>query len=135
MTEEFDIFKDLQALSDSSFPKRCSACERTYLTVDQYIQETEQLTAEKSGLKQSWDDDDSTIVELYRNCLCGSTLMDFFTDRRDLTERGSKRRKKFQALISYLVEHGVEKNTARAELIKVIHGEKSELLGKIKPPK
>ena len=81
-----------------------------------------------SGLKQSMDDIDNTIVEVYRNCPCGSTLMDFFSDRRDISDSGLRRREKFAELLAYLIEKGWETQLARTELIKVLRGEKSELL-------
>jgi hypothetical protein len=78
-----DLFEGLKAISASAFPKQCTVCGRTYTTVTQYVTETESIQ-KRSGLKRSADDDDQTIVELFRNCLCGSTLMDAFSDRRDI---------------------------------------------------
>ena len=74
--DELEIFKGLKALSESAFPKRCGNCGRVFETSEQYIRETEKVS--DSGLKESYDDDDTPILEVYRNCICGSTLMDFF---------------------------------------------------------
>ncbi|MCK9987662.1 MAG: hypothetical protein AzoDbin1_04134, partial [Azoarcus sp.] len=42
--------------------------------------------------------DGQVIVELFRNCVCGSTLMDCFRDRRDTSEAGLRRRARFGEL-------------------------------------
>ncbi len=72
--------------------------------------------------------DTTGIVNLFRNCTCGSTLMDEFNNRRDLSPGGLKRREKFGALMDRLVEGGMEMETARTELLKVMRGEGSKVL-------
>lgn len=137
MTDEskkFDLFEGLHALRKSAFPKHCANCGRTFDTAEQFLAETESIRDGLSGLKQSYDDDDSPIIELYRNCVCGSTLMDFFSDRRDFSERGVQRRKRFGELLEYLMGSGMERELARTELLKVLRGEKSELLQQYGPP-
>jgi len=79
-------------------------------------------------------DDGSRIVEAFRNCPCGSTLMDFFTDRRDMSEKGLRRRERFGELLDYLVENGMERAAARAELLKVLKGGSSAVLANFSPP-
>ena len=129
------LFSGLQALAASAFPKKCSTCERTFESAEEFIKETEYIRPSVSGLKQSMDDDGSMIVELFRNCTCGSTLMDAFNNRRDMSEQGEKRRQRFSELMNYLQEeHQMELDIARKELLKVMRGEKSPLLTKIKPP-
>lgn len=127
------LYQGLQALSDSAFPKKCANCGLIYETMDDFLSQTKEIS-QKSGLKQSYDDDDSTIVELYRNCVCGSTLMDFCSDRRDTSASGLQRREKFSSLIEHLGKAGIDTGTARTELLKVMNGEISELLKNIKPP-
>ena len=129
------LFDGLQSLVDTAFPKKCSNCGRLFQTVEDYISQTQGIRADSSGLKQSYDDDDSTIIELYRNCTCGSTLMDFFTDRRDLSDKGLRRREKFDELLTYLVEQGLDEKQGRQELLKVLRGQKSEVLSRFKAPK
>jgi hypothetical protein len=131
-TFEADIFAGLKALAESAFPKHCRNCGRVFQTAEQFLFETERVDRVRSGLKQSWDDNDATIVEVYRNCLCGSTLMDFFSDRRDYSEAGLRRRERFGQLIDQLVAHGVEKDVARAELLKILRGQKSELIDRLR---
>jgi len=133
-----DILKDngllagLKALADSAFPKRCNSCGRVFESADQFLRETRQLQQDRSGLKQSKDDNDVTIVEVYRNCPCGSTLMDFFTDRRDLSDAGLQRREKFAKLMDQLAAYGWSRDTARTELVKVLRGERSELIEQLR---
>jgi len=64
----------------------------------------------------------------------GSTLMDDFNNRRDLTEMGTQRRNKFEELLNIFDENGLDKKTARTELIKVLRGEKRKILSNIRPP-
>jgi len=128
-----ELYAGLQALADSSFPKKCNNCGQVYETAEDFIRHTKKLQPQTSGLKQSYDDDDAVIVELYRNCTCGSTLLDFFTDRRDTSETGLERRRKFGELLDRLVESGLEDIIARVELIKVLRGEVSEMLENLQP--
>jgi hypothetical protein len=125
----------LKALAEASFPKRCANCGTVYEDVHDYVSRTVPISEVRSGLKQSRDDDGQTIVELFRNCACGSTLMDFFGDRRDLSEAGARRRQRFAELLTYLVGSGLDGVVARAELLKVMRGEASEILAGVKPPK
>ena len=129
-----NFFKDLKALAESAFPKNCANCGRVYETAEQFMAETENINPERSGLKSSVDDDGTPIVEAFRNCVCGSTLMDFFSSRRDLSEKGLARRKKFGEMLDYLESQGLEFEIARVELIKVLRGENSEILKNFKPP-
>ncbi len=96
-------------------------------TVDEFVAQTEDLR-NSSGLKEDLDDDDETIVELFRNCICGSTLMDEFNNRRNLSSGGLNRRKKFGELLDRLTKAGFSELTAREELKKVMRGEGSKLL-------
>jgi len=129
-----DYFEGLQELAKSAFPKKCASCGRIFDSAEQFLSETQFINEEKSGLKQSLDDNDSVIVELYRNCPCGSTLMDYFNDRRDISKAGLERRKRFDELLGYLVNEGLEYSLVREELLKVFHGQKSEILMQYKLP-
>lgn len=127
-TIDAELYAGLQELAATTFPKRCAVCGRSYRDVDDYIAQTQRVPGGRSGLKQSLDDDGRIIVELFRNCVCGSTLMDCFSDRRDNSERGIKRRNRFAELIDSLVAKGVEREVARGELLKVLRGERSTIL-------
>jgi predicted nucleic acid-binding Zn-ribbon protein len=130
-----ELVAGLRALAEASFPKRCASCGAVYEDVHDYVRRTVPISATRSGLKQSSDDDGQTIVEMFRNCACGSTLMDFFNDRRDPSEAGARRRQRFAELLTYLVGAGLDNAVARAELLKVMHGGTSEVLARVKPPK
>jgi hypothetical protein len=123
-----ELYAGLQALVDSAFPKRCNVCGRVYETVDDFIRQTRMVRPDSTGLKQALDDDDAVVVELYRNCVCGSTLLDLFSDRRDTGSAGEQRRMYFSAMLEKLVETGYSIRVARAELFKVMRGEDSEIL-------
>src|SRR5574337_2046178 len=89
-----DLYAGLQELA-TTFPKRCTACGRTYRDMHDYLVQTRRVAGGASGLKQSLDDDGNVVVELFRNCVCGSTLMDEFRNRRDMTGAGLRRRARF----------------------------------------
>lgn len=129
------LFEGLKALAESTFPKRCGNCGRIFETAQQFLSETSDITTSRSGLKGFEDDDGAFVVEVFRNCPCGSTLMDFFGDRRDNTEAGNRRRKRFEELLDFLDKNGLDRNIARTELKNVMCGERSELLDKLSPPK
>jgi hypothetical protein len=123
-----ELYAGLQALVDSAFPKRCKVCGRVYQTADDFIRQTRMVRPDSTGLKQALDDDDAVVVELYRNCVCGSTLLDLFSDRRDASSAGEQRRMNFDAMLGKLVGAGYSMSVARAELIKMMRGEDSEIL-------
>lgn len=126
-----DFYIGLQALAESAFPKRCRNCGVVYDDAAEFIAATQPLAPDKSGLKRGTDDDGRALVELFRNCVCGSTLMDCFNDRRDSSEDGARRRQHFNDLIGYLADQGIEQGLARQELLKVMRGESSALLTNI----
>jgi len=134
MSEEdfkHDLFSGLKSLSESAFPKVCSSCGKRYESAEEFLKDTKSINKEKSGLKVAEEDDGQFIVEVFRNCTCGSTLMDFFSDRRDNSERGIERRERFSSLLEKLEGKGIETSVGRNELLKVMRGQRSELLDKL----
>ncbi|TVT51125.1 MAG: oxidoreductase [Denitromonas halophila] len=129
-----ELLAGLKALAASAFPKRCANCGHVYQDEAAYLSETLPISPNASGLKRSEDDDGATIVEAFRNCACGSTMMDFFSDRRDDTEAGERRRARFGELLSYLTDRGLAPDAARRELRKVMRGEPSDVLQRFRPP-
>lgn len=125
-----DFYCNLKALSDAAFPKQCANCGLVYHSLEEFVAKTEQV-AGQSGLKGGFDDDDQPIVHLFRNCACGSTLMDFFSDRRDGSQTGVQRRALFDKLICNLEEEGLSTAAARRELLKVARGESSDVLSQM----
>ncbi|NMG45022.1 oxidoreductase [Aromatoleum toluvorans] len=127
------LYAGLAEIAAGTFPKRCAACGRSYRDVDDYVAQTQRVGRGGSGLKQAVDDDGQVIVELFRNCVCGSTLMEFFHDRRDVGEAGLRRRARFDELIGMLVARGLERERARTELLKLLRGERSAI-PRARPP-
>ena len=95
--------------------------------MDAYLQETQHVRGH-SGLKHGLGDEGESVVQLFRNCVCGSTLMDFFSDRRDTSERGLKRRETFGKILQLLEQKGLDAATARRELLSVMRGQPSKIL-------
>lgn len=135
VTMDQELFDGLNALAESSFPKSCSCCGRTYDTVEDFLHDTEKIPTARSSMKSAIEEDGSTIVEVFRNCPCGSTLMDEFNDRRNMSDKGNKRRQHFNSMMDYLEQKGVSKEVSREELLKILRAEKSTILSTIPPPK
>ncbi|MCW9050961.1 MAG: oxidoreductase [Motiliproteus sp.] len=125
-----EIFMGLRALSEASFPKKCNHCGTVYNSADEFIFATQAILG-RSGLKASVDDDGEALVELYRNCHCGSTLMDFFSERRDRSEAGLQRRDKFSRLLVLLADKGLSSEVARRELKQWMRGEPCPQLARL----
>jgi ribosomal protein S27AE len=129
------FYKGLQELVDSTFPKTCNKCGRVYATRQEFLDETIPVRDielnDNSGLFALEGGDAATVVGVFRNCRCGTTLMADFQDRRDTSEAGKKRREEFTTLLESLVDYGLEFEVARAELLKILHGKHSDVIGEI----
>ncbi len=121
------VYAGLQEIASGTFPKACATCGRKYATVDDYVQQTGRVRG-RSGLKQTFDENGRVIVELFRNCICGSTLMDCFNNRREISADGTRRRQRFGELIELLIGEGMARDFAQLELLKVLRGEQSDIL-------
>lgn len=130
-----ELFRSLQALEEATFPKVCRNCGQAYADSEEFLAATRQVRADHSGLKASIDDDGSAIVEVFRNCVCGSTLLEVFYDRRDQSANGLKRRQRFGELLDKLLADGVDFQVARTELLKVVRGQPHNLIGLIRATK
>ena len=128
------LFQGLRALSASSFPKSCACCGRSFESAEAFLAETIVPPMAKSFLRAAREVDGSTLLEVFRNCPCGSTLMDEFADRRDASEHGNLRRLLFRQLFESLTgDYGFTEEDARTELLKVVIGEPSEQLAELFP--
>ena len=117
-----DLLEGLNALFQQSFPKKCTHCGKIYHSEQQFFAETEAPGAR--SLKSYTEEDGTNIVEAFRNCSCGSTLMDEFADRRDTSDKGLRRRKRFDEIVEQLVAKGLERDKVVSELKQFIrHGE------------
>jgi hypothetical protein len=122
------VYKGLQALADSSFPRKCVTCGRVFENVEEFLFRTNRLW-NSSGLKEATGDDQNPVVELYRNCPCGSTLLEICSDRRDTSEAGEDRRARFGRMLDLLgTQFAVHRDEARFELLKILRGQRSPLL-------
>lgn len=128
------LVRGLKALVEITFPKKCACCGRSFADVTDFVAQTDAMPNGSQGLKQSLGDNDEVIVDLFRNCPCGSTLMDSFNDRRDSTTKGDTQRQRFNELMTYLQSCGLTSLVARHELLEVMHGRPSSILTKIRPP-
>jgi hypothetical protein len=122
------LYANLRELAQDTFPKRCNNCGIVYESSDGFVQFTQNVRPSISGLKQGYDDDGNAIIELFRNCACGSTLMDVFYTRRDISQSGIKKRKDFDQLLQQLVRSGVKAERARLEISKWLRGHDNELM-------
>lgn len=122
------LFAGLRQLADTAFPKRCAHCGRVYRNSEEFLTATQPIRPDCSGLKQSRDDDDQMIVDLFRNCVCGSTLLESFHNRRNLSKDGIMRRMLFQEMVGKMAAMGYTAETARGELLKFMRGQPNELL-------
>lgn len=122
-SKDDELYQGLKALADASFPKRCQSCGRVFNDAAEFAAATGRVSAGTSGLKQSQDDDGHRIVELFRNCPCGSTLMESFGDRR----ADEARRAHFESVLVLLETRGFARNEARTALRKIMRGENGAL--------
>jgi hypothetical protein len=126
-----ELYHNLKELAQGTFPKRCCNCGLTYDNPDEFVRATQSVRHSASGLKQGYDDDGREIIELFRNCSCGSTLMDVFHSRRDISDEGLKVREDFDRLMRQLVNNGVEVSHARIGILKWLRGQDNELMNLI----
>jgi len=122
-----ELYAGLVFLVQGSFPKRCSNCGTVFETEAEFLANTASLQT-GSGLRGTLDEEDRSIVEIYRNCVCGSTMMEPCRDRRDTSEEGLRRRDRFREIMKILTDKGVAFDEGRGELLKVMRGEESALI-------
>ena len=111
--------KEFSPLQAEAFPKKCQGCGKVYADEQQFLAETTSLAHAPSDIRPVRDDDaDSNIyLQVFRNCACGSTLMELFHSRRDLSEHGLTRRQLFDSMLTILLEAGHDRHEARAILL------------------
>lgn len=123
-----EIYTGLRELVDSVFPLRCGNCGREYRNSAEFLAATQPVHANSSGLQQSRDNEGHMVVDLFRNCVCGSTLLESFGNRRDLGEDGVKRRMRFQDMVDKLVAMGYTEEIIRGELLKLMRGQPNDVI-------
>ena len=110
------LYQGLKAIWDTEFPKTCPKCGRVYGSFEEYLMDTHALS-HSSGLMGYDIGDPGQQVGLFRNCECGTTIMAFCHDRRDLSENGNRRRELFGELMNRLVDTGLSALDARKKLL------------------
>ncbi|MEE4251613.1 MAG: oxidoreductase [Alcanivoracaceae bacterium] len=112
--------KEFTPLQAESFPKKCRICGKVYQDQAQFLTQTTPVTHTSSCIREVAQEDGShdLYLEVFRNCGCGSTLMEFFHSRRDLSEEGITRRQLFDSMMKILQEAGQAPQQARAMLLK-----------------
>ena len=123
-----DFYRGLRCLASDSFPRKCSNCGKVFATAEEFLFAGTKPVCDSSGLRSSRDEDDRTLVEVFRNCTCGTTLMELFEERRDTSPPGTRRRREFGRLLMILSKAGIEVDIARRELLKIQSGRESEYL-------
>jgi hypothetical protein len=113
------LYQGLKAIWDTEFPKTCPKCGRVYGSFEEYLMDTQALP-NSSGLMGYDIGDPGQQVGLFRNCACGTTVMAFCHDRRDLSETGNKRRQLFGELMNRLVDTGDSAMEARQKLLSAL---------------
>lgn len=119
--ERFDLYEGLQELGAGSFPRKCNSCGREYRDAREWLEHTIPVPR-GSGLKSGMGEHEAVVVELFRNCRCGSTLMEPFCDRRDTSESGERRRQVFDRVVETLVANGLTRDEARLEVLGALRG-------------
>jgi len=110
------LYQGLRAIWDTEFPKTCPKCGRVYVSFEEYLVDTLPLEF-SSGLMGYAIHEPEEQVGLFRNCACGTTIMAFCHDRRDVSEAGLMRRQLFGQLLQRLVDHGATVEEARRRLL------------------
>lgn len=117
-------------LLESIFPHDCEHCGKTYHTYRDLINNTRSV--EDAGtVKSETRDEGKRMVRIYRVCNCRQPLHIEVENRRDMSPEGINRRDKFGQVLKVLTAAGIAENDARDELLKVLHGERSEILDRM----
>jgi hypothetical protein len=120
-------FEGLKTLLESAFPKTCRNCGHVYESAEQFFMDTQDMAAGRSSLKSAIEDDGGVVVEVFRNCRCGSSLMDEFGCRRDHSEKGDRQREAFDKMLALLQAKNIPEATARSEIVDFLRGKPNHL--------
>lgn len=115
-------------LHRDSFPRNCSRCGKHFRDEVEFFAETSAIPHAGSDIRAIRDDEEARLrglpaavyLEVYRNCQCGTTLMERFHSRRDLSPRGLRRRKAFEEMLILLERCGCDRDDARQKLLDFI---------------
>ena len=104
------------------FPKKCTNCGKVYFTEADFFQHSTPIERSVASIKTIQDpsDEKGIYLEVFRNCYCGSTLMELFHCRTNISEAGIKRRLLFESLLKSLIQSGYELVDARSLLLELM---------------
>ncbi len=122
------LYTGLETLTADAFPKTCPCCGRTFATAEDFLYRETSCVPLKSGLRAANGAQQQPVVELFRNCPCGSTLLATFRERRDRSPAGRRRRARFGRLLAILERAGIDRDSARRELLALLRGGRSPYL-------
>jgi hypothetical protein len=123
-----ELQEELAHLVSDSLPKVCQSCGRRYEDLDAFLQNTHRIPFATGLFQREEGEDGNDIIDLIRNCPCGSTLMVVFHNRRQHSPRKQRKRRLFDRLMHVLEQEGVETETARTELRHAVRNEPTPLL-------
>lgn len=126
------LYRGLRTLDESLFPKTCRVCGRRYRSLDDFVEQTLQIQ-DSSGLTCFDVAGKKLCVGLFRNCVCGSTLLVPCAERRDESPAAARRRREFGRMLDWLRERGMDTATARRELLRFMRGETSRVSAFLHP--
>jgi hypothetical protein len=119
-----EFYRDLKVLEIAVFPKKCQFCGEVYTDFNDFLARTKPVH-QSSGLAKYRH---GHKVGLFRNCKCHSTLMVNCEDRRGSSPDKVSKREVFGRLLDMLIAKGLDKNTARKELLNILGSEESAIL-------
>lgn len=127
------LSQSLQSLGTLAFPLVCIRCGKTYETLSELVQATQQ-PLRTGGPGQGTAGTPSQATEFARRCVCGGDVRSTFENRRDRSPEGLRQRENFGQLLDKLKAAGVPVEEARQELFKVMRGEPTPILLKLLQP-
>jgi hypothetical protein len=110
-------------LNLGAFPKTCGTCKKIYLTDIDFFQQTTpipNLPTDIKVIKEDEHNEANVYLEAFRNCECGSTLMELFHCRRDISQMGIEKRAAFERILAALEKSGYDREAARLIILKFI---------------
>ncbi|MCB1615455.1 MAG: hypothetical protein KDI30_05520 [Pseudomonadales bacterium] len=110
-------------LEPDSFPKTCPMCNTVYSDEIDFFERTHSLPHVNSDIRPVEDEnaDPQVYLEIYRNCNCGTTLMELFHCRREQTASENRKRLLFEILLDAMEAIGHKRKDARDILFEFMH--------------
>jgi hypothetical protein len=122
MTGVANIDKSPSPINIHAFPKTCGNCKKVFLTEIEFFQTSllPHWPADIKVIQNHETNNHGDFLEISRNYSCGSALKEMFHCRRDLTEKGIRKRQEFQRMLDALVKSGYQREVAREKIFEFI---------------